>query len=104
MPRPARSTPEGQPRPVLLDEVLAALDPKPGDIAVDCTLGGAGHSEALLQRIGPDGWLIGFDLDSANIEPARARLSAVGQNFDLHHSNFAGIASTLTSEDVRADV
>ena len=46
---------EGEHRPVLLDEVMAVLDPKPGEIAVDCTLGGAGHAEELLRRIGPDG-------------------------------------------------
>jgi len=104
MPRAARSTPEGEHRPVLLDEVMAVLDPKPGEIAVDCTLGGAGHAKELLRRIGPEGWLFAFDLDPANLEPARERLSAVGQNFDLHHANFAGIASILAAENVRADM
>jgi 16S rRNA (cytosine1402-N4)-methyltransferase len=104
MKRGARSTPEGEHRPVLFDEVTAVLDPKPGEIAVDCTLGRAGHAEELLRRIGPDGWLFAFDLDVANLQPARERLSAVGQNFDLHHANFAGIASVLAAEDVRADM
>ncbi len=103
MPRGPRSTPAGEHRPVLFDEVMAILDPKPGEIAVDCTLGGAGHAVELLRRIGPDGWLFAFDLDPANLQPARERLSAVGQNFDLHHANFAGIPSILASEDVRAD-
>jgi 16S rRNA (cytosine1402-N4)-methyltransferase len=104
MPRGPRSTPAGEHRPVLLDEVMSVLDPKPGEIAVDCTLGGAGHAEELLRRIGPDGWLFAFDLDPANIEPARQRLSTVGQNFDLHHANFAGIASILAAENLRADM
>jgi 16S rRNA (cytosine1402-N4)-methyltransferase len=104
MPRGVRSTPEGEHRPVLLDEVLAVLEPKPGDIVVDCTVGAAGHSEELLRRIQPDGWLIGFDLDACNIEPARKRLLLVGENFDLHHGNFAGIVSVLASENLHADV
>ena len=99
-----RSTPEGEHRPVLLAEVLAALDPQPGDLAVDCTLGRAGHAVELLRRVGPTGRLIGFDLDPANLEPARQRLSEVGQNFSLHHGNFAGLANVLAAENQQADV
>ncbi len=104
MPRRGRSTPEGEHRPVMLAEVLAALDPKPGEIAVDCTLGRGGHAAELLRWIGPSGRLIAFDLDSANLETARDRLCAVGENFALHHGNFAAIAATLAAETVRADV
>ena len=53
MRRGQRSTPAGQHRPVLLDEVLAALAPGPGEIAVDCTVGWAGHAVELLRRVGP---------------------------------------------------
>ena len=45
------------------------------------------------QPVGTDGWLIAFDLDPANLEPARAQLSQIGENFDLHHGNFAGTDS-----------
>src|SRR5436309_2697052 len=89
-----RSTPEGEHRPVLLADVLAALDPRPGDVAVDCTLGGAGHAARL----------VAFDLDPANLEPARAKLSEIGPNFTLHHGNFAGLASVLAAENLQADV
>lgn len=104
MPHGSRSTPEGEHRPVILEEVMTALDPRPGDIAVDCTLGRAGHAAELLRRIGPDGWLFAFDLDPANLEPARERLAAVGDNFDLHHGNFADIANTLAAENLQADL
>ena len=99
-----RSTPEGEHRPVLLAEVLAVLEPRPGDVVIDCTLGGAGHAVELLRQIGPTGRLFGFDLDPANLEPARGRLSEVGANFTLHHSNFAGLANVLAAENLRADV
>jgi 16S rRNA (cytosine1402-N4)-methyltransferase len=95
-----RSTPDGQHRPVLLREVLSALDPQPGMIVVDCTVGWAGHSAELLQLIGPSGLLIGLDLDSDNLPKARERLDAVGHPFHLHHSNFAGLQQILASHGI----
>src|SRR5262245_52282868 len=89
--RVRRSTAAGEHKPVLLAEVLAVLGPQPGQTVVDCTLGFAGHSAELLKRIAPDGMLIATDLDPGNVEPARARLEAVGGLFALHHSNFAGL-------------
>jgi 16S rRNA (cytosine1402-N4)-methyltransferase len=99
-PRGRRSTPQGEHRPVLLNEVLAALDPMPGQVVVDCTVGWAGHSAELLQRIGPAGRLIGFDLDPDNLPRARTRLEALGCPFSLHHGNFAGVQSVLAGEGI----
>ena len=98
--RVRRSTAAGEHKPVLLAEVLAALNPQPGHTVVDCTLGFAGHSVELLQRISPDGVLIATDLDPGNIEPARAKLEAVGGLFALHHANFAGLPHVLAAEGV----
>src|SRR5437763_11164036 len=98
--RVRRSTAAGEHKPVLLAEVLAALDPKPGQTVVDCTLGFAGHSVELLQRVSPDGLLIAADLDATHIEPARAKLEAVGGLFALSHSNFAGLPGVLAAEGV----
>ena len=102
--RPQRSTPQGEHRPVLLAEVLAALMPQPGEVAVDCTLGKGGHAVELLRLVGPTGRLFGLDLDPANLEPARERLAAVGHPFSLHHANFAGLAHVLAAESLQADV
>src|SRR5262245_7124628 len=102
--RPYRSTPHGEHRPVLLAEVLAALRPQPGDIAVDCTLGHGGHAVELLRIVGPTGRLLALDLDPANLEPARESLAAIGHPFSLHHTNFAGLAHLLAAESVQADV
>jgi 16S rRNA (cytosine1402-N4)-methyltransferase len=93
-----RSTPSGEHKPVLLDEVLAALNPQPGEIVVDCTLGFGGHAAELLKRVGPTGKLIGFDLDAGNLPGARERLAAIGHPFSLHHGNFAGLARIIGEE------
>ena len=61
--------------PVMLDEVLAALDVQPGGRYVDCTLGGAGHAEAILERAQPGGTLVGIDADAAAIARGQERLS-----------------------------
>lgn len=96
--RVRRSTAAGEHKPVLLAEVLAALDPKPGQTVLDCTLGFAGHSLELLTRVAPDGLLVATDLDPANIEPARTKLEAAGGLFALHHTNFAGLTGVLAVE------
>jgi 16S rRNA (cytosine1402-N4)-methyltransferase len=82
----------------MLDEVLAVLDPRPGEIVVDCTLGFSGHSVELLRRIGQTGRLIGVDLDEKNLAAARDKLTALGLPFSLHHGNFAGLPAVLGSE------
>ncbi|HEY2910357.1 MAG TPA: 16S rRNA (cytosine(1402)-N(4))-methyltransferase RsmH [Gemmataceae bacterium] len=93
-----RSTRAGEHRPVLLAEVLAALQPRPGQIVVDCTLGFAGHSVELLKAVAPDGLIIACDLDPANLEPARIKLEAAGGLFSVHHANFAALPAVLAAE------
>lgn len=63
-------------RPVLLDEVLGLTAPGGEHYWVDCTLGGAGHATAILERAGAATRLLGLDRDDAAIEAATARLSA----------------------------
>jgi 16S rRNA (cytosine1402-N4)-methyltransferase len=102
MRRGPRSTPPGQHRPVLLDEVLVALDPQPGQTVVDCTVGWAGHGAELLRRVGSSGRLIGIDFDADNLPRARERLEGVGFPFTLHHGNFAGLPAVLAAEGLVA--
>jgi 16S rRNA (cytosine1402-N4)-methyltransferase len=90
-----RSTPAGEHRPVLLEQVLGVFDSLPGKVVVDCTLGWAGHAAALLERVGPGGKLIGMDLDADNLARAQERLVSIGHPFQLVHGNFAGLAGTL---------
>lgn len=59
---------------VLTEEVLAALDPQPGQVLVDCTLGAGGHSARLAERVLPGGRVIGIDQDSAMLTLAEPRV------------------------------
>ncbi|HKE11087.1 MAG TPA: 16S rRNA (cytosine(1402)-N(4))-methyltransferase, partial [Myxococcota bacterium] len=67
-----------QHRPVLLAETLDLLEPKPGDLVVDGTIGGGGHAAALLERIGPAGRLVGLDVDDEALLEAGRRLGRPG--------------------------
>ena len=96
-------TPAGTHRPILLEEVLLALSPRPGEVALDCTLGYGGHAEALLARILPGGVLIGLDQDPIELPRAEARLRAAGygpQQFIARRSNFAGLARVLADLEI----
>ncbi len=50
-------------RPVMLEEVVAVLDPKDGEMVVDATFGGGGHARRILEELGPDGGVVGIDRD-----------------------------------------
>jgi 16S rRNA (cytosine1402-N4)-methyltransferase len=50
-------------RPVMLEEAVAALDPKDGELVVDATFGGGGHARRMLEELGPDGGVVGIDRD-----------------------------------------
>jgi 16S rRNA (cytosine1402-N4)-methyltransferase len=90
--------------PVLLDQVLEVIDPRPGQTVVDCTLGLGGHSAAILPRLQPGGRLIGIDFDPANIVLAEQKLSQIGGTFELRHNNFAAIQTILAETGAeRAD-
>jgi 16S rRNA (cytosine1402-N4)-methyltransferase len=99
-PRRDRTTPPGGHRPVLLDEVLKVLNPQPGQVLVDCTLGFAGHSSELLTRVGPTGLLVATDLDPDHLPRATAKLQEVGHPFHAVHTNFAGLVGALASAGV----
>jgi len=80
---------------VLLREAVANLVTDPQGIYVDCTLGGAGHSQAILERLEPGGRLIAFDQDPAAIANAQALLGDNPQT-TLIHANFARLAENLS--------
>lgn len=91
-------TPAGTHRPIMVQEILAVLDPRPGDIAVDCTLGYGGHAESLLPLILPSGFLLGLDQDPIELPKTEARLRAKGFGTDVFRAirtNFAGLPRAL---------
>lgn len=83
--------------PVLLAEVLERLQPRPGEIHVDGTVGAAGHAAAILERLGPSGLLIGIDRDPQALEIARARLERTGFPFRLCRGSYAELVGFLES-------
>ena len=91
-------TPAGMHRPIMVREVLDVLAPKPGDVAVDCTLGYGGHAHELLKAIQPGGRLLAIDSDPIELPRAEARLRSLGFPDDsivARRMNFAGLQSFL---------
>lgn len=79
--------------PVLSDAILRLLDPRPGQIFVDATVGGGGHTRLLAERVAPTGRMIGLDQDPAMLELALPSLS--GLSVTLVHRNFEDLPSVL---------
>ena len=104
----AGKTPVGTHRPVMVAEILAALAPKPGEIAADCTLGYGGHAQEILAKILPGGKMLGLDQDPLQLPKTEARLRALGFDesvFTAHRSNFAGLPQILAAQNLSgADV
>jgi 16S rRNA (cytosine1402-N4)-methyltransferase len=89
--------------PVLADEVVAALEPRPGETVVDCTFGAGGHAALLAARLRGDGKLIAIDRDPT-VEPffERFRRSA-GVKARLLHGEFSTVLGQLAENGVQAD-
>ena len=81
--------------PVLFQEIMEIMAPKQGELFVDCTLGGGGHSRGFLERSGPDGYLIGIDQDTEALEAARQNLSAYSERVTYVHSNYSQLDEIL---------
>lgn len=88
--------------PVMLQEVLRELDPKPGDVVCDCTLGGAGHSVELAKRIAPEGLSIGIDQDDMALAAAAERFSREipGAEHKFLKGNFGDLDELLVQAEV----
>jgi len=81
---------------VMPNEVMNYLNCRPGKVYVDCTLGGAGHARKILERISPDGILIGIDQDMDAIENAETILKPYSSNIHLFHDNFTSLPRILS--------
>jgi len=81
--------------PVLAKEIISFLSLVPGQIIVDATMGGAGHSEQILQKITPGGMLIGIDRDEETLRLASERLRPFEGSFKLINKNFKYLKEIL---------
>ncbi len=91
-------TPAGMHRPICVQEILEVLDPKPGEIALDCTLGYGGHSAAIMPRLLPGGLLFAVDVDPIELPRSEQRMRQLGYDeitFVARPMNFAAIRGLL---------
>ena len=89
----------------MVDEILEVLDPRPGDTAVDCTLGFGGHTRRLLDRVAPGGHVLGLDADPLELPKTEAALRSEGfgaEVFTARKSNFAGLHAALEASGFSA--
>ena len=81
--------------PVLFHEIMDIMAPKAGEVFVDCTLGGGGHSRGFLERMGDDGRLIGIDQDTNALRAAQDNLAEFGDRVTYVHSNYNNLDEIL---------
>ncbi len=91
-------------KPVLLNEVIALLDPQPGECFIDGTLGGGGYAQAIIEKIGKTGTFVGFDWDSMMFTKAARHLSNLPdapEKLLLVNDNFTAIHKFLEREGIK---
>ena len=88
-----------QHKPVLYQEVLEVLNPVPGGLYVDGTVGAGGHSRGILERSAPDGKLIGFDKDPEALALAEINLAEFSDRALLIHSSYHELVSHLNNRN-----
>src|SRR3989304_1992299 len=85
--------------PVMGEEVVRSLSVQPGGRYVDCTVGGGGHSLAILENAAPGGLLLGIDADAGALQIARARLQQFADSTLLTSANFRDLAAICRKAD-----
>lgn len=90
----------GRHQSVLLHEAIGLLDIQKNDVALDATLGGAGHAEKITEKLGKKGLFVGFDLDHDAIARASAKLSNAVCRTELIEANFRTIDIALPERGI----
>src|SRR5580704_11239411 len=90
--------------PVLAGELIELLDPRPGETAVDCTVGGGGHARLIAERIGPAGTLIGIDRDPIAEERFAELAAEVPCQTRFIRADFVSGLVELSEEHLHADM
>jgi 16S rRNA (cytosine1402-N4)-methyltransferase len=114
MPRPARRTAltgaavprhlQGTHDPVMLSELLELLEPRPGQVVVDATLGAGGVSQAFLQHVLPGGRVLALDRDPSAVLSARLRFAEYGQSFTAVVGRFSDLERIAAEHQVEPDI
>ena len=86
--------------PVLPKETIEFLNPSPGEIFVDCTLGGGGHAEKILEKIEKKGKLIGIDCDPEAIEESKKRLEKFKDKVIFINDNVINLKNILQNLNI----
>ena len=103
----AGASPQGRARghmPVLADELLELLDPRPGQVAIDCTFGDGGHARLIARRLGPTGTLVAIDRDPLAEERFHALAGELPCAVRFLRSGYAEALQLLAGEGLRADI
>jgi len=87
-------------RPVLKNEIITLLEPRPGGVYLDATLGGGGLGAEILERTGPDGLLLGIDRDPEAVEYAKSELAFYGDRARIVKGDFRNLESILRFEGI----
>lgn len=87
-------------KPVMLNEVLSGLNINPDGIYIDCTLGGGGHTEKILEKLSPNGKVIGLDKDQDAIDFTTKRLQEKYSNFQSFHTDFKQVLDVIDYLDL----
>jgi len=90
--------------PVLAGELIDLLDPRPGEVAVDCTFGAGGHARLVAERIGPTGTLIAIDRDPAAGERFAELAAEVGCHTRFIRADFVAGLAQLQAESRPIDL
>jgi len=88
--------------PILLHKVIEIIDPKPGGVYVDATLGGGGHFKELIRQAEFRGIFIGIDQDEAAIANAKENFSELQGDIRLVHDNFSNIKRIAQENNISA--
>lgn len=87
--------------PVLAKEVLQYLNPKPNENFIDCTIGEAGHTISILERIGPNGKVLGIDLDAGQIERSAKNTAGFGNRVVLANDSYANLKEIVEENNFK---
>ena len=90
--------------PVLAGELIDVVDPREGEVVIDCTLGGGGHARLIADRIGPAGMLIGIDRDPVAEERFAELAAEVPCRTRFIRADFAAALGDLHEEGLQADI